>query len=625
MPRPLIRLLQIVLPLGVLGISIFAAYTMVVNRPPVVTQPPIIAPPGVRVHPVTFETVRLTVQSQGTVRPRTESQLVPEINGLVTWVSPSFAEGGFFEADELLMKIDPFDYQQATVSARSQLAQARLRQAQEQAEAEVAEREWQELGVGDPRELTLRKPQLEDARAAVAAAEANLVRAERDLERAEIKAPYAGRVRRKNVDVGQFVTVGSAVATIYAVDVAEIRLPLPDEELAYLNLPLAYRGTRERPGPRVTIRTTFAGRTHEWEGRIVRTESELDPETRMVHAIAEVIDPYAASSDRDRPPLAVGMYVEAEIEGRQFPNISVLPRAALQGRSQVLLVDDGQRLGFRDVDILRSTTESIYVSAGLAEGELVTISAIDGPTEGMIVQLTDGPAGSAGDLMASREGAAPVTGTAPETDAAAVAPTQPNAEQTAATASGASSAVWLDELIAEVETATPAAAPRPPAPRPAVRTVTSRSRPPAPAVEPAAPTLAQAVDPPRSATSPAPDAPDVNAVAVLPFVNLTRQPGDAGYGATITDTISTRLASIARVTVVRREADASWVIWGGVQRLGDVIRITARVVDGTSGAVLRAVKVDGSIEDLSRLGDQVASELTDSVREALDDAAREAV
>ena len=166
--RTFIRFLKVVLPIGVLAGASFAAFTMVVNRPRVMIQPPALAAPGVRVHEVTFEDVQLTVLSQGSVRPRTESQLVPEISGRVTWVAPSFAEGGFFEAGDVMVKLDPFNYQQALVSSRSQLAQARLRLAQEEAEADVARREWAELGRGDPRELTLRKPQLEDARAAVA-------------------------------------------------------------------------------------------------------------------------------------------------------------------------------------------------------------------------------------------------------------------------------------------------------------------------------------------------------------------------------------------------------------------------------------------------------------------------
>ena len=326
-----------------------------------------------------------------------------EIAGRVTWVAPAFAEGGFFELDDLLVKIDPFDYQQAVVSARSQLAQARLRLAQEEAEAEVAVREWEVLGRGDPRALTLREPQLEEARASVAGAEAGLERAERDLERADIVAPYAGRIRQKDVDIGQFVRVGDAVATIYAVDVAEVRLPLPDDQLAYLDLPLSYRGRADQTQPRVTLRATFAGRAHEWEGRIVRTEGEIDPVSRMVHAVAEVLDPYAPGLNQGRPPLAVGMYVEAEIAGRTARDIAVVPRAALRGRDRVLVVDAGSRLSFREIDILRTTTDAILVRRGLAAGERVVVSPLDAPTEGMQVQLADADA----DLLARRRGREP--------------------------------------------------------------------------------------------------------------------------------------------------------------------------------------------------------------------------
>ena len=240
---------------------------------------------------------------------------------------------------------------------------------------------------GDPRALTLHEPQLEDARAAVAAAEASLDRAKRNLDRAELRAPYVGRVRRKNVDIGQFVTVGSSVATIYAVDYAEIRLPLPDEELAYLDLPLSYRGSQNRVGPPVTLRAQFAGRTHTWQGRIVRAEGEIDPVSRMVHVVAQVKDPYAPGRDLSRPPLAVGMYVEAEIAGRVATEVAVLPRAALSGPSQVLVVDEESRLRFRTVELLRSTTEAIVVRAGLEAGEMVSVSPLEAVTDGMKVRV----------------------------------------------------------------------------------------------------------------------------------------------------------------------------------------------------------------------------------------------
>ena len=231
------QLLKGLLPVLVLGVAVGAAYVMYINRPRVETRPPVIAPPSVRVQTVAFDQIDLTVNSQGTVQPRTSSQLVPEISGPIIEVSPSFAVGGFFEAGDVLLRIDPYDYQQAVINARSQLAQSELRLAQEEAEAEVARREWDEIGSGAPSALTLREPQVEDARAAVASAEAALSRAIRDLERADVIAPYAGRVQSKEVDVGQFVNRGNALGRIYAVDRAEIRLPLPDEELAYVKNP----------------------------------------------------------------------------------------------------------------------------------------------------------------------------------------------------------------------------------------------------------------------------------------------------------------------------------------------------------------------------------------------------
>jgi RND family efflux transporter MFP subunit len=316
---------------------------------------------------------------------------VPEVSGRVIWVSPSFAEGEFFEKGQVLLRVDPHDYRQAVVRTRAEVARTKLQLAREEAEAEVARSEWEDLGAGEAATaLTLREPQLEDARASVASAEANLVTAERNLERTQIRAPYAGRVRRKNVDVGQFVTVGSAVATIYSVDFAETRLPLPDDELAYVELPLHYRGEKARPkGPRVTLKADFAGETFEWVGEIVRTEGEIDPASRMVHAVAQVKNPYGRGQDPARPPLAVGLYVEAEIEGVTAEGIAVLPRAALRGRSQVLVVTPEDRLEFRDVDLLRTTRQHVYVQAGLENGERVCVSPLEAVTDGMRVRTLE--------------------------------------------------------------------------------------------------------------------------------------------------------------------------------------------------------------------------------------------
>ena len=613
MKRTLVRILQAVLPLVLLGLAGLAAVTMIRNRPVVETRPPEIAPPGVRVHVVALEDVALSVTSEGTVRPRTESELVPEVSGRVMSVAPSFAEGGFFEAGDVLVTIDPFDYEQAVVAARAQLAQSRLRLAEEEAEAEVAQREWDSLGEGDPRELTLRKPQLDDARAAVAAAEASLVRAERDLERARITAPYAGRVRRKGVDVGQFVTMGSSVATIYAVDRAEIRLPLPDNELAYLNLPLSYRGAANRQGPGVTLRSTFAGETHAWNGRIVRTESEIDPVSRMVHVVAEVDDPYRPGAVPNRPPLAVGMYVDAEIEGRRFRQIAVVPRSGLRGRSQVMVVDGENRLRFRDVELLRMTAGSIYVRSGLANGERVVISTLDSPTDGMQVQV----ANPAPDLLAERApdagGASPPASPAPP----APAPARPAAMPSAATAATPAPAAPAPAATpAPVGPPAPAAIPAPAAPPvPAAPARAAAARAPAPR-----PPLSQrALRRVPARPAPATDAPlrDARAVAVLPFTDISEQAADADLGATLAEGVSEEIGNIDTVTVAPAVAGANWVVGGAVEQLADAVQVTARIVETRAGSIVRTVRVDGAASELARLQQATARAVARSLADAL--------
>ena len=389
MNRGVKRTFQILLPVAIIVAAALGARTMVDLRPDAPTRPPMVIIPQVRVVEVELTEVTLTVKSQGTVEPRTQSQLVPEVSGRIIEVSPSFVAGGFFEAGDVLFKTDPHDYEQALVQRNAEVESARLHIAQEEAEAEVAQWGWDRVGTGQARSLTLREPQIASAKAELAAAKANLETAQRNLERTELRAPFSGRVRQKNVDVGQFVTVGAPVARIYAVDAAEVRLPLPNEDLAYLDLPLNYRGESGRiRGPAVTLRAEFAGRIHEWQGRIVRTEGEIDPQTRMVHVVAEVQNPYGRGPDPTRPPLAAGMFVEAEIVGRTVAHVAIVPRAALRGPSQVLVVDVNSRLRFRDVEVLRATTNELFILGGLETGDRVNVSPVEAVSDGMEVRTS---------------------------------------------------------------------------------------------------------------------------------------------------------------------------------------------------------------------------------------------
>jgi len=378
--------LKVILPFAILAVGVLVAVVMVKLRAPVPTRPTVEFAPLVRVVEVQPATMRLAVSTQGTVKARTATNLVAEVAGTIIRVSQSFASGGFFEKGDVLVEIDASDYRVAVATAEGSVAQVRVRLETEEAQAEVAREEWAELGTGGDSPLATRELQLQEAQAALVAAEARLEKAKRDLARTKVRAPFAGRVRAKIADLGEYVAPGVPVAAVYSVDVAEVRLPVPDADLAFLDLPVDYRGAAAKePGPEVVLYADFAGQRHSWQGRIVRVEGEIDPVSRMVHVVAQVKDPYGKHGEGRPLPLAVGMFVEADIMGSTVEDAITLPRTALRGQ-QVLVVDVEDRLRFRDVDILRIDREFAVIVGGLEPGDRVCVSTLDAVSDGMKVR-----------------------------------------------------------------------------------------------------------------------------------------------------------------------------------------------------------------------------------------------
>jgi len=394
------KVLMVLIPLGLLAGGAVATRQIMNSRvePERVVRE--VEPPLVEVIEVQPRQVHLTVKAEGTVSPLTEAELVPEVSGRVVEMSPAMVSGGYFKKGDVLIKVDTREYELALTRSRSAIEQAKLRLAIEHREAELAEREWESLSEGKPpTDLALRKPYIAEAEAAVEAAQSDLERAEYDLERCVVRASFDGRVRTERVDIGQFISRGSSLATLYSVDAAEIRLPIPDDQVAYIDLPFAYSDdapSEGQGGPRVKVRSDFAGQIHEWDGRIVRTEGEIDPRTRMVFAIARVERPYARGASGKRPPLAVGMFVEAEIEGVASGYVVELPRNIFRGEDILLVVDEQDQLTFRKVDVLRQEGETVLVRAGLEAGERVCSSAMETPIEGMKVRVVVRSEGDAG-------------------------------------------------------------------------------------------------------------------------------------------------------------------------------------------------------------------------------------
>jgi len=400
------RQLKWLLPLAILIAALAGAWIIIANKPEAERGAPPVVPvavEAVRVQPASFQVV---VRTEGTVEPRTQSTLIPQVSGVVRSISPSFRDGGFFEKGDVLVTLDPKDYELAIASTEAQVAQAESALEQELAQAEVVKNDWKLLGKKAP-ELGLRKPQIAAARAAVLSAKAQLERARTDLERTRIRSPYAGQVLEKSVDVGQFVSPGTVLARIYATDYVEIRLPLSPRELEFVDLPENYRddaGKPSRTGPPVSVFADIGRSSWSWDGRIVRTEGAIDTSSRQLFVVAQVDDPYGRGP-QGRPPLRIGQFVRAEIAGRTLEPAFVLPRGAMREGNEVLIVDADSRLERRPVSVAWSDESNVVITEGLAAGEVVNVTPLAVASSGTLVSAsidgaparpTTAPAGDGG-------------------------------------------------------------------------------------------------------------------------------------------------------------------------------------------------------------------------------------
>ncbi|GHC02509.1 efflux RND transporter periplasmic adaptor subunit [Cerasicoccus arenae] len=381
--------IKIILPVLILAGAAMLGYFIINSKP----EPEKKTPPkrefAVEVISVQPQSVRLSVTSQGTVRPRVQTKLTAEVAGRVELVSSNFREGGFIRQGEALIQIDPVDYEAAVANAQANLAQAKFNLAQEQALAEQATSDWKDLGRGDASDLALRKPQLEQAEAMITSAEAALKRAQHNLKRTTLLAPYDGRVVEQSVDVGQFAGANSALGMIYATDVVEVFLPLSDAELARLDLP-SDLDQEEIDGPKAVISATFGGRDYTWQGHVVRTGATFDQRSRMLDAVVEIENPLAKDSEQPgRPALKPGMYVRAKIEGRLVPDSYVVPRSALQAGDTILIAQPDNTLTQRPVMVTQANTDTVVISKGLSPGERVITSPVEYVVEGMELKVIE--------------------------------------------------------------------------------------------------------------------------------------------------------------------------------------------------------------------------------------------
>lgn len=384
-PRP--RWLQVGLPIATLALAFAIRWLLYATSPVAVTAEPEPVIPVVRVQTALPETMRLEVIAHGTVSPSTESDLVAEVRGRVVFVANALEAGAFFSEGDELLRLDGREHAIAVDRARARVelreSEARLTESEAERHRSLARRD-----AASASDLHQFESRADVAAAALDEAKAQLAQAELNLDRTTLRAPFDGRVRERQVDVGQFVNPGAALARIYAIDYAEVRLPIRTSELAYLDLPTARAGDGPSPSP-VTLSAELGGRSYEWPAVLTRSEGSIDLRTRMMHVVARVDDPQARLSS-DREPLLAGLFVRARIQGREVRDVYRLPALALHEGSYVFVVDADDRLGKRQVEIVQLGRHEIIVGTGLQAGERIVVSPLRMFTEGMRVRAADG-------------------------------------------------------------------------------------------------------------------------------------------------------------------------------------------------------------------------------------------
>jgi len=380
---------KIIVPAAIIIATLFLVM-FIKGNPPKASR--FSAPPkakiNVAVKPLQLIDYPVEIDSFGTVKPRTQSMLVAQVSGQIIDINEQFREGGFFAKDDVLLQLDDRDLKAEVKSAQANLLNAEQSLLEEQARGRQALTDWQRLGnESEPSILVLRKPQLAAAQAQVLSAQAQLEKAQLNLERTKIKAPYAGRVLNRSVDLGQVVSNNMQLATIYATDSVEIRLPIKNKDLPFINLPEQYRdGAKNQRGSAVNFTSDLIGE-QQWQGQLIRTEGAIDESAQQLYVVAKINDPYKSTSD-NQYPVKIGQYVKAKINGKVASQVLVIPNSAIYQGSYVYVVENGT-LQRKNIALAWQNALQGIVSKGLEAGSQLVLTPLGQVSSGTPVQIMD--------------------------------------------------------------------------------------------------------------------------------------------------------------------------------------------------------------------------------------------
>ncbi len=387
MPSGLIQLLLVVV---ILIVGVLIAVVFIKFKKPVQRQEQIVLAPLVKVERLDRRDIQMIIRGYGTVKPRLQVEIVPQVSGKVVWVNPQFKAGGFIRHGELILKIDPRDYELSLRQANAAVAEAQVMLDLEKAEAKIAKEEWQQLHPGQEPDspLVFREPQIRQAQARLESADAGLATANLNLERTQLSLPVDAVIMNERVDLGQYVMIGQSTGAAYGIESMEIEVPLEDKELAWFAIPdnMASVNAPEssRKGAIARVAVNFAGEQKCWPGFVVRTTGQVDITSRLISVVVEVSEPFKDSDST--PPLLPGMFVEVSIEGNILKNAVAVPRDAMRNRNEVWVAKDGQ-LYVQPLDIVRADRDFAYARSGLDDGDMIVVSSLDMVIEQMKVRI----------------------------------------------------------------------------------------------------------------------------------------------------------------------------------------------------------------------------------------------
>lgn len=363
---------KIILPILFLVIGSGIAYVLVISKKPVETTPPEVKPIPVDVISPSRQTYQFVVESQGTIRAKSMASIAPEVQGKIKSIHEAFSQGGTIPKGEPIIEIDSIDYALILKRSEANLTQAQAGLEIEKSMGLVAKQEWDELGSKEPAsDLTLRIPQLREAQAKLAAAEADYEQAKLNIQRCRIVLDTDVIVSQKLADVGQFVRPGEPIAQVYATDVFEVRLPVRLSDLEYLSVPLG--DSIKNSNVSVDLIGFMAGDEYLWPAKVVRLDPEVDASSRMATLLVHIENPLDIS---DPGPAPAGLFVRANIHGNSVDNVMKVPKKALRSQDELYVVDSSESLQIREVEILQSTGEYLIVNPTLLPGDRIVVSVL---------------------------------------------------------------------------------------------------------------------------------------------------------------------------------------------------------------------------------------------------------